>query len=268
MLTLVLFIGLFSYKRGFLDRKGTVAGLAVGLTILTFGGWKYLAAVLTFFAASLLVTKLRDEEKREKSIIEWKLKRSWNNVLANGAPLATIAFIEWLTPHQTFTFAFMGALSTAMADTMATELGLLNPGEPRLSTNWGKRVPPGTSGAISPLGLVAAFLGAFTMGLTVWVMDAGTLPPIHVVVLIASIAGTIGSFVDSLLGATLQGVYRCEACTKMVEENRHCGRASTKIKGYEVVNNDIVNLFALGSGALVAMILSLIIQGNFFVIKF
>jgi uncharacterized membrane protein len=68
-------------------------------------------------------------------------------------------------------------------------------------------------------------------------------------------AGLVGSLLDSILGATIQGIYRCPQCDK--ETERHpvhlCGSETTLIRGWRWLNNDLVNFIASVSGALTAL---------------
>jgi uncharacterized membrane protein len=76
--------------------------------------------------------------------------------------------------------------------------------------------------------------------------------------LIVAIAfsGLIGSITDSLIGGSIQGQYQCEICQKITERENHCGRNSTKlVRGYEWVNNDLVNFTASAVGAIAMMLL-------------
>jgi len=70
---------------------------------------------------------------------------------------------------------------------------------------------------------------------------------------VLAIAGLAGSLFDSLLGATLQGIYFCPACGK--ETERHpthgCGSPTKPLRGWRWLDNDGVNFAASMVGALV-----------------
>jgi uncharacterized protein (TIGR00297 family) len=96
--------------------------------------------------------------------------------------------------------AFVAALAAGGSDTVASEIGKA----------WGRRtylmptlrpVPPGTSGAVSLEGTAAGVIGALALAalaVVVGLVPAGMLVPV--------VAGaTIGAFVESVLGATLEG---------------------------------------------------------------
>ncbi len=143
-------------------------------------------------------------------------QRRARQVIANGgiAALAALAG-SWA--------AFAGSIAAATADTWATEIGSHAPTGPRLITN-GRPVPAGTDGGITLLGTVGGLAGAaFIAGL------AFVLEPRIAIAVVIGLGGMFGMLLDSFLGATLQGV-----------------RAW--------LDNDVVNLAATASGAVVAAV--------------
>src|SRR5947209_20213430 len=67
------------------------------------------------------------------------------------------------------------------------------------------------------------------------------------------VAGVTGMLVDSLLGATLQGLYECPACGARFERaGTVCHEAVRLIRGTRWLDNDGVNLAATLAGAAVA----------------
>lgn len=188
-----------------LTRRGAVAALAVGLATIWGFGWRGLVLLLAFFVSSSLLTTAAgggDGRRNERQVI------------ANGGVAALAALVgSWA--------AFAGALSAATADTWASEIGRRSPTPPRLITN-GTPVPAGTDGGITLLGTVGGVAGAaFIAGLAFVFQPQGLVA--------VAVAGVFGMFLDSLLGATLQGAFRW-------------------------LDNDAVNLAATLSGAAVAAV--------------
>ncbi len=74
---------------------------------------------------------------------------------------------------------------------------------------------------------------------------------------VATVGGLTGSLVDSLLGATVQAIYYCAACSRETERPVHgCGRPTKLIRGWTWLNNDLVNLAASLIGGLVSALLA------------
>jgi len=187
-------------------------------------------------------------------------QRDWGQVLANGGLGTLLIVILSLSEAESTVkgwiwFAYAGTLAAVNADTWATELGVLDPRHPRLITN-SRPVEPGTSGAISPYGTLAALGGAALIGLVGAIFSPiGTRLPL---ILAASLGGFCGSLFDSFLGATLQAIYHCPVCDK--ETERHpthtCGNQTTQARGLGWLNNDLVNFLASILGALIAAVIS------------
>ncbi len=235
---------------GSLSPNGVFGAVLVGTLTLGFGGWPWGVALVAFFVSSSLLTRYRAERKR--SLVDLQAKggrRDLGQVLANGGVGALLAILSALYPHPLWSAAFAGALSAATADTWATEIGALSPRPPRLLTT-GRPVAAGTSGGVTLWGLEAAAGGALFIGLTLFLAGWGLGDTLSwTLVPLALLGGLAGSTADSLLGATLQGLYRCPSCGKETERRRHCGRPTTLVRGFSWLTNDGVNLFSTLVGA-------------------
>ncbi len=238
---------------GSLSPNGVLGAVLVGTLTLGFGGWPWGAALVAFFISSSLLTCYRKERKRPLADLQAKGgRRDLGQVLANGGVGALLAVFSALFPLPVWPAAFVGALAAATADTWATEIGALSPRPPRLLTT-GQPVAVGTSGGITRWGLKAAAGGALFLGLTFFLAEWGmenALSWTHVP--LALLGGLAGSTADSLLGATLQGLYRCPSCGKETERREHCGRPTTPVRGFPWLTNDGVNLLATLVGALLS----------------
>src|SRR5581483_8231219 len=101
---------------------------------------------------------------------------------------------------------FVGALATAAADTWATEIGVRLGGRPRQVTTFAE-VDAGVSGGITLHGSLGSVTGALLVG-TCWRLCGGDAAGPRT----ALAAGVAGALLDSLLGATVQAMYRCRQC--------------------------------------------------------
>ncbi|MDQ5826114.1 MAG: DUF92 domain-containing protein [Chloroflexota bacterium] len=253
-------IGYLGYRARALSASGAVAACVVGGTVFGFGGWEGALLLVAFFVSSTFLSFFRagDPAKhRASETFDKGGRRDAAQVVANGGVAALAVLLLYFFPSVYFSGAFVGALAAATADTWATEVGVLSKRRPRLITT-GARVRAGTSGAVTLLGSAAATAGALFIGLVAGLL--GRFPegmdfPVGSVVAavgIAFVGGTAGSVADSLLGATIQASYYCPTCDKPTESKVHrCSTPTTLTSGLAWVNNDVVNLAATVTGALV-----------------
>jgi uncharacterized protein (TIGR00297 family) len=247
---LVSFVAL---QRKSLTTDGALAATLTGSVVGLSGGWHWSATLLTFFATSSALSKVNQQRKAGLKAL-WSKDdcRDSGQVLANGGMALLAALWNLWRPGPLPAAAFAGALATAAADTWATELGVLHHGKPRLITTW-RPVAPGTSGAISGRGTLAAVLGSACVASTLLLPSgkAGQPRPLGI-----AVAGLTGSLVDSVLGATLQAAYICPRCHTPTERTVHtCGTATELVRGMPWVTNDVVNALATSAGAAVAVVM-------------
>ena len=140
-------------------------------------------------------------------------------------------------------------MAAVNADTWGTELGVLSASPPRLITS-GEEVERGASGGVTFLGYLASIGGALVIGLFAKLFTPGAS-----VVLVAVLGGLAGATVDSVLGATVQGIFFCPKCGKETESHpiHHCGTETTYLRGWRWLNNDLVNLICSMVGAGIAL---------------
>ncbi|MBV9601539.1 MAG: DUF92 domain-containing protein [Chloroflexi bacterium] len=233
-----------AYWRRALTLDGAIAAAGVGGVTFTCGGLPAAGALLAFFGTSSALSRVGERRKRGLPLAQAKGSRrdAWQ-VLANGG-VATLCAVAG-QPQ-----GLVGALAAAGADTWATELGLLSRSPPRLVTSL-RRVPAGTSGGVTPLGLLASVGGAVAVGAGYAALggEASALRR-------SLVGGLSGALVDSLLGATLQAEYWCAGCQSATEDSRHprCGSRTRLRRGYRWLSNDAVNALATLVGAGIALI--------------
>jgi uncharacterized protein (TIGR00297 family) len=289
-------VGLAGWSLGALSPGGAVAAGLVGGTVLVRGGLPAAGALVAFFVTSSALGRYKVRAKARRGVLaqaKGGRRDAWQ-VLANGGAGAVALALGGRRGAP----AFLGALATAGADTWATELGLLASGPPRLVTTL-RPVAPGTSGAVTPQGTLAAVGGALTVGATWGVVQAlerklapqraqggraecggrgssgargaardGARGPARWspagAVPLAVVVGVAGAFVDSLLGATVQGAYWCPTCQEPLEVARHprCGGRATLVRGWPWLTNDAVNALATATGAVLGATLAGALAGG------
>ena len=174
-----------------------MAAWGVGAVIFGVGGWAWGRRAADVFRHVHGPEPVAAAGERER----WAMRkaggatrgRCWRTAAPpRCAPCCRCCFPHWTSGRAHL--LFLAALAAANADTWATEIGSALGGRP-YDLRTGKPAPPGTSGAVSLPGTLAALAGAALIGLF-----AGDGAGWGVV----TAAGFGGAFLDSLLGATVQ----------------------------------------------------------------
>jgi uncharacterized protein (TIGR00297 family) len=261
-LALSLVIGVIGYRGGALSGSGVVGALITGTLIFGLGGWEWGVLLVAFFVSSSVLSSYHARDKQELAEKFAKgHQRDLGQALANGGVAALLALLSKLLPlpgggrEGVWFVACAGAMAAVNADTWATELGVLSPRFPRLITT-GRRVEVGASGGVTWLGTVASLGGALFIGLLgglgALILRQGWASA-GVLLLAATVGGLAGSLGDSLLGASRQAIYWCDACGKETERKVHrCGTQTRLSRGWRWLGNDLVNFIASAVGALAA----------------
>lgn len=258
---LSLLIAAVAYRMHSLSPSGVAGAVVTGTLIFGLGGWAWGLLLIAFFVSSSGLSHFRGA--RKSGLAEKFAKtgrRDLSQALANGGWGAFLAILAALSPDRWPLFAaFVGAMAAVNADTWATELGVLSPHPPRLITTL-KPATVGTSGAVSLWGTAAAAGGALFIGVLAALLSPldGALPLQRLFWLpVVGLAGGVGgALVDSLLGATVQGIYWCERDRKETEKRVHtCGERTRLLRGWGWLNNEWVNFLCSVVGSVIAYVL-------------
>lgn len=241
--------------------SGSIAALAIGFLSFYYmgpGGWFLL--LLFFVTSNVLGIVSKPVAVVTASQIQKKRGcRDWIQVLANGGLAGAAALYYGLSGAMVALVMFGSALAESTADTWAGEAGILSKKLP-ISIRTGKPVPVGMSGGISLFGTLSAFVGSLIIAMS-WYGAFAPYPDVSWLFLasIIAVAGMVGSFVDSFLGATVQGQY-WDPENKQVTE--HEGREGVRFelcRGIRWIDNDVVNFISNAAGVLVGWGLSFIV---------
>ncbi len=257
-------IGYLAWRAGALSPSGAWAAAITGGLVFGLGGLRWAVLLLAFFVTSSALSHLFGQ--RKKALQEKFSKGSQRDaaqVLANGGLAALLVTLQAASPQLLLWWlAFAGTLAAVNADTWATELGVLSSQPPRLISN-GQLVERGASGGVTVLGLLAAAAGSgLIAALAAWLAPqySQVYSPLTLGLCVC-LAGLAGSTLDSLLGATLQAIYRCPVCQKETERHpfHSCGAQTSRVRGLNWMNNDVVNGLAALMGAAAAALLGIIL---------
>ncbi|MFH1224711.1 MAG: DUF92 domain-containing protein [Candidatus Diapherotrites archaeon] len=196
---LLAFFSYISHRKKSLSIDGIVAACALGAAIYLLGGMGSFVVMLVFFAVAEFCTKYARAKIGEKHEA-----RTYSNILGNGGAAAISLVLG--SP-----IAFFGAVSSALADTASSEIGMLSRSKPRLITTL-EKVKVGADGGVTVLGFAAAFSGAAIIGCAYLILAENpalmaanfTLARNQLVFPIILFSGFLGSFIDSVLGAVLE----------------------------------------------------------------
>ena len=251
-------------RHAVLRLSGAICGLLTVLAVIALTDWTWVAPLLVVLAVLVWLGGFGAEHKREVLHQARAQQLTWEQMLHRlGWPLLMAFFFRLLGPHDGYYAAFLGALAVALADWAGSELGLLSAQPPRNLVS-GRATRAGAAGAISVLGTVAALAAAWLVGLaallasmTVAWLGHEDLPRAYLwLPLAAMIAGTLGSLLDSFLGASAQGIYYCEGCERYSEEPiPDCGRQAVPIRGWSWLTNNLINWVSgiVGSAVMVTL---------------
>ncbi|MBD3186752.1 DUF92 domain-containing protein [Candidatus Bathyarchaeota archaeon] len=267
------FLLAFSLKKGFLTAGGAIIALLMGTTTWMAHPVFFLLLIL-FFVSSSFLSKVTSLEKADAQDLASKGgTRDAMQVLANGgvACVASFTFLvvrvsgsmaEWVLRVGTgAAAATIASVAAATADTWATEIGTLATQDPAWILDWRKHVAPGTSGGVTKLGTLASLAGSFTiaiLGVTIGgitSMYSLDMTALFTLWAATGLAGFAGCFLDSLLGATVQGFYQCQSCGKGTEKRVHCGKETVLSRGNAWFGNDLVNFLATLLAGCIAFII-------------
>lgn len=266
----------YGYRKRSLNPSGAAFALVVGFVScgasVTFG-----LTLIAFFIGSSRVTKIGAKKKAKiEDGHQVGGNRNWVQVLANGGVGTILAAVYWyrtrqagLDPELPIDFAgrpiesllqaaYLSAYACCNADTWASELGVLSRAKPILVTRPWRQVPAGTNGGITTLGTLASLAGGLLIGGVFWgvglMLEPEGTPPIPrwPLAALGAAMGVAGSFIDSLLGATLQYSGWCESKKVVVEAPTPTTR---HMSGFGVLDNHQVNFLACaGTSALGALV--------------
>ncbi|WP_433943721.1 DUF92 domain-containing protein [Paenibacillus sp. SN-8-1] len=245
-----------AYYKHSLTLSGMCAAVIMGTVYYGAGNAFWFGTLLLFFITSTLFSKWksRRKEELEKSYAK-SGQRDAGQVMANGGLGMLVCLANWFWPDPLWAYLFIGIMASVTADTWATEWGGLSQRPPRSVLTW-KVLPAGTSGGVSWLGSTAAAAGAILIGIGAWLLlELSGLSggPILLWIAAGGIGGLAGAFTDSILGASLQRMYRCPVCGREVEVTQHCGKSTERIRGLAWMSNDAVNLLSSLAGGLIAL---------------
>jgi len=205
--------GYFAYRLKTADLSGLFSAALIGVVLLVFTDVYWFLVMLMFFIVGSVCTRYRFEFKEKLGVEQTHGgARGYRNVFANGGVSAAAALLYGVTGNPLFAAMFVGSVATAAADTVASEIGVTG-GSPYMITTF-RRVAPGTNGGITLTGEMTALAASLIISMTAFALGVIDLQ----VAVICTVAGLVGTNIDSLVGA-------------VVENRGYLGNAGTNVLG-------------------------------------
>lgn len=260
LVAIMLFVAISSYLTHQLTANGAVAAFLVGFGTTWVLGFGALATLLLFFISAAVLSRISKRAIQFDVMVIHKKgdRRDAMQVYANGLMALIGALLYALNPSIVFLVMFGSAVGEAASDTFASEVGILSKTKP-VSIITGRPMTPGLSGAISPLGLSSALLGAILIALCVWGCFLPMQAKSAAYASVIALSAFSGCLLDSVLGATVQAHYYDEVHDRITEHSVVDGRILPLQRGVRWVDNDVVNLISNVASAILGMSLVLII---------
>ena len=270
---MIAFVFFFALKTKTLTLDGAFAAVFVG-TIISLCGFEYFVILASFFFSSSKATNIHKQIKTKllgKAYIKEK-KRNSIQVFSKSLFPSIICLILYkkygkgmylFSSNNTLKIfldsLFIGFFESANADTWASELGINSKENPILILEGFRRVPKGINGAISAYGTLCSIQGGlFISGISIIcnIIRFGCGNFIHgektnfiislKIFVLGGLIGFIGSFIDSILGQTVQlSIYNVtKECMVEKEHEEEYKKKGDELKYYgkDILNNSGVNL--------------------------
>lgn len=247
-------------KKKSLSKSGALTAWFVGFLSISCGLRGFL--VFFFYQLGSSATKFKKsiKEKLDSAASEGSV-RGPHQVLACSIIAIVFAFIhaslygeekpiDFLNypAESSLTCGIIAHYACCCADTLASELGILATQSPFLVTKPWKKVPRGTNGGITFLGLFWSALGGFLISMGTIILDwiSGTeITNIFTLLMYGTTCGLLGSLLDSILGATVQSTYYDEDKKQIYVGANVKDVSILHICGYEILTNAQVNLVSV-----------------------
>ena len=177
-------------------------GVLVGLAVYAGGGYPGLLLLALFFVLGTVATSWKKDKKLVfQNNAAHQSTRTPGQVIANGGVAALAGILALLFPTHQLLFQLMiaASLSSATADTLASELGMVYGRRFFNILTW-RPDQRGQDGVISIEGTFAGIAGSIIIA-AAYIL---TTHPNAILALIIIVAGTFGNLIDSLLGALFE----------------------------------------------------------------
>ena len=202
----------------------------MGIIICSFGGYIAFLALSVLFLLTILSDKIKaNKDDKTRNIIQ---------IISNVFTAALCIILYYYTNNNIFYVMYYCVIASSLSDTLASSVGTLSKRKPINIINF-RRIKTGESGGVTILGLFISLVGGIIIGLIYLIAQFNITN-----LILISIMGFTGSFIDSILGILFEVKYKCVKCNKNTDNKIHCNKKTKLIHGYYFIDNNMVNLLS------------------------
>ncbi len=210
------------------------------ITILFyFGGLRAFISLIMIFSIIIFIEKIYGcKINRITKLINKEFgKRNGIQLMANCLAAVLTICLYGITKNEVFLLAYFASIAETVGDSAASDIGVLSQGQPFDICSF-KKIQKGISGGVSVLGTAAGLSVCIFAGISYVLIYKGSVINSLIIILVSF----FGIILDSILGSVIQVQYQCKVCGKITEKTWHCQKATLYVKGFQCVDNSIVNL--------------------------
>jgi uncharacterized protein (TIGR00297 family) len=202
LLVILLFVGVIeSIRHRKLTKAAAVAGGITAFCIFIGAGWTGFAMLTLFFVGGTLATGWKRKQKKSMGMMqEGGGQRKTGQVLANAGMAGILGLLTLVLPQhrELFTLMIAATFSSAMADTLSSELGSIY-GKKFYNILTLQTDQKGLDGVVSLEGTLIGVVGSILIAI-VYCTGFGWDNRFFILLL----SGTVGNLSDSVLGALFE----------------------------------------------------------------
>ena len=231
----------YTYFKKHLTLSGAILAAIITALFSFFELWDMLSLLLITYTTLMIIDKATSRKRKPISseVIHSSGARSAKQILANGfAPLLATFFFAY-SGNRAFLIVFAVGVGTTLADSAASDIGVLSSGVPKDICTW-KPLPPGLSGGVSGLGLFVSISSSILFSLVAYFCVKLSIRE----ALIVAGFSFVGSVIDSILGSRVQAKFKCGICQSITEKITHCDVRTCQISGVKLIDNCAVNFLS------------------------
>lgn len=196
----IVVLALLSVRSKKLTLGAGISGAVLATVLAVCMGISAVALLGLFFGLSVAATRVSRLKKLQRGQTTESERRGAAQVWANGGVAMICAFAAYIFTalHTVLFIALAGSLSSAVADTVSSELGVVY-GRRFVNILSGKPDQRGQDGVISLEGTLCGVGASMLMGIGTAIATGCLRDSLLIIT-----AGTFGNFVDSFLGAAFE----------------------------------------------------------------